>query len=499
MRRLLWIGVGVVLATAVAVVAWPRERREVTTRSKEAYHDYLQGRELTERWDHLAARDAYLKAVSADSTFAMAYLGLARTYNTLRWMKERDDALARAARLSKGCTELECLLIAEGKAEMDGDHKATNAALDDLLKKYPENPETMMLQATRLWRDERKLDEAAALLQKALAADPTRVTIHNLMGYVEMERGNFDAAVASLQRYAYYAPNQPNPHDSLGEIYLKAGRYEEAIAQYLEALRIQPEFTNSALMLAQVLATTGQYKQGHLVLDTAHEVFSHIKQDRQWELAQISVDLDAKRYEDVLTRTQKFLPFPSAPDLAFLALEPRIYAMRAYSQMELAKFDDAAASLDAYDSFWALLEKSKPGYVGKQDSGDIALSSKLLRARLLSLTGKHDQATELAIAAFKNSDKPDKDLVYYYAAVAQVELQGGANQTAVELAKKVIAVIPTNPTANRVLGLALAKLGDNDGALSALTTYLHVMRAADPGNKDLDEAKAVYDRLLASS
>ena len=506
MRRLLWIGVGVVLTAGVAVIAWPKNHFEVTTQSKTAYALYCDGVALLERVELMPARDKFLQAVQADSTFAMAYARLANCYMNISWRKEAEAAIAKAKQYAPRCSELEQLQITYRAQEQARQMKEAQATLDVLIAKYPDDPEVLYLHAVRLYDDGMKSDdpskytEAYALLKRCLAIDPTRINCHNILGYVESARGNFDDAIANLQRYAYYCPGQANPQDSLAEIYFMAGRYEEAINHYLEALRLNPAFYNSAVQLANVLSTTGQFSQAHQMLDTVKQVFVQMKQERQLEMAHIGVAFAACQWDTVLERTTKFLPFPAQPEVGALDVPAKIYSLRAFAQMELGRFADAAASLDARDAYWETVQRQKPPLLQERDLAEIGLYQKLMRARLMALQGRREQAAALASSALQSTTVPQKRLqLAFYPGVGETELRLGAYQDAADMARKALELIPTQPEANRVLGLALAKLGDNDGAQSALAIYLHVMRAADPGNQELDEARGIYDRLRAAS
>ena len=60
--------------------------------------------------------------------------------------------------------------------------------------------------------------------RRILEKDPNYANSYNMLGYLELNRGNFDLAIEYMQKYAFLAPDLANPHDSLGEVYLALGR-----------------------------------------------------------------------------------------------------------------------------------------------------------------------------------------------------------------------------------------------------------------------------------
>ena len=66
-----------------------------------------------------------------------------------------------------------------------------------------------------------------------------------MLGYLELNRGNYDQAIEYMQKYAFLAPDLANPHDSLGEVLMTIGRYEEAEQEFRAAVRMQPDFYHS--------------------------------------------------------------------------------------------------------------------------------------------------------------------------------------------------------------------------------------------------------------
>lgn len=101
-------------------------------------------------------------------------------------------------------------------------------------------------------RNER-LDEAKALIEKALALTPNDYFILDSMGWVQYRLGQLDQAVEFIRR-AYEVRSDPEIAAHLGEVLWKQGHKDEAISTWENALREFPD--NETL-----LNTSKKFKQ----------------------------------------------------------------------------------------------------------------------------------------------------------------------------------------------------------------------------------------------
>lgn len=88
-------------------------------------------------------------------------------------------------------------------------------------------------------RNER-LDEAAKLIEKALALSPDDHYILDSMGWVQYRRGMLEEAVGYLRR-AYSEKTDPEIAAHLGEVLWQQGKRDEAVKTWEEALRAHPD------------------------------------------------------------------------------------------------------------------------------------------------------------------------------------------------------------------------------------------------------------------
>ena len=114
-------------------------------------------------------------------------------------------------------------------------------------------------------------DEIEKAWQRILAIDPNYASSYNNLGYMELNRGNYEKAIQHMQKYAFLAPGLANPHDSLGEVLMVLGRYEEAETEFRISIKMQPDFYHSLINLGKTYIARGQLKTGLDILEKVRD------------------------------------------------------------------------------------------------------------------------------------------------------------------------------------------------------------------------------------
>ena len=100
-----------------------------------------------------------------------------------------------------------------------------------------------------------RLDQAKALYERVLGAEPENADALGMYGILAHQVGRNDIAVDALGKAARFGPNSPDVRLNLGSVLQALGRLEEAIAQTREAISLRPDFTpaynNLGLMLLE--------------------------------------------------------------------------------------------------------------------------------------------------------------------------------------------------------------------------------------------------------
>lgn len=84
------------------------------------------------------------------------------------------------------------------------------------------------------------LDEALAMIERAVAARPEDGYIIDSLGWAQFRLGRYDEAVVQMEKAVELEPTEPLLNDHLGDVYWAAGRKREAQFQWRRALNLGP-------------------------------------------------------------------------------------------------------------------------------------------------------------------------------------------------------------------------------------------------------------------
>lgn len=207
------------------------------TASPAAYQLYLKGRLF---WNQ-RNRDALLKAIhyfeqaiAADPNYALAYAGLADSYDLLDdWGKTppRDSfPQARAA--------------AQKALELDDSLAEAHTSLAQVLESYEWN-----------W------NEAEREYKRAIELNPNYPTAHQWYAMFLATRHRFPEAEAQARRASELDPLSPPIAMTVAEVFEFQRRYDDAIAQYKKVVELSPSFAGAWDNLAYVYEKKGAYPE----------------------------------------------------------------------------------------------------------------------------------------------------------------------------------------------------------------------------------------------
>lgn len=492
----------VILLIAVAALAGPRifkaPDESVGTLSAEAAEQFHAGSDHLRRLEIEAARTSLEAAIEADPDFAMAHFELG---HALLWLNEREAgrkemiAADSLAHVPGATTELERLVIGQTAARLLDDEARAEDYLDELARKYAGHPLTLRIQAQRALQDGDSV-RARQLYMAVLDADPDRVEIHNTLGYMALQEGQYEDAVASFKRYAYFAGDAANPHDSLGEAFMWTGRYHESVEQYSIALEIDPSFLSSVIGASDALAVTGQFELARKFLDKFEELF---KRRNQWgtrEIKLLQVAYQAEEWERVVTNVQRL-----RADDGFATYEPglRLWSstLGAIAMAELGRYAEA-------DTLVAEVEETFDYFLGEVEEVDVREDLQLLRASLrcrMALIRGEAAAHELAALRGlieASTHKPHR-LLPYQGVLIQSLHEAGLDAEALQFAPQVLGFNPNHPRTLLVCAQAEKRMRNRDAALAYLERYLDVMREADETHPRVRLARQLHTKLSPSS
>jgi len=107
--------------------------------------------------------------------------------------------------------------------------------------------------ATGLYR-EKKYDDAAKALERAVALKPGDPVLLNNLGFIYYEMGRYPDAVTYLEKTLALDPNRKEAHGNIGYAYLKVGRKADAKTHFERYLELYPN-SPKATEIREILGT----------------------------------------------------------------------------------------------------------------------------------------------------------------------------------------------------------------------------------------------------
>lgn len=300
------------------------------------------------------ARDKLQASLELDPNLAEASISLAFTFARLGRSDEFRVALARADSLVGNIPDADRRMMLQlqlSGARPSRFFASRDSLLDRLGVEKPDNIHVLVAQA----ENSRSEEEREKAWQKVIEVNPNFANGYNMLGYLELSRGNYEKAAEHMQKYAFLAPDLANPHDSLGDVYFAQGRYEEAEAEYVASVTMQPDFYASLINLGRTFLARGQIAQGLDILEKVRQEIagSTLEQRVDLEIVQTLIFYDLN--DKIADLTSRYVvKWPEDGNAAFF---------RAMRLAHLGKLAESQAVMDSSLTMWRLGE----GYL---ESGD---------------------------------------------------------------------------------------------------------------------------------
>ncbi len=186
---------------------------------------------------HAEAIDHFNQSLELDSTFALAYLHRARSFEALSDTQSSHKDYARAIELDPNCLKSDKDVIAQllKSAEIE-------AALSQtirILTYIPQDIETQLLMARAL-KEKRAYADALALLSSIMAQEPENPESYTILGQIHMEQGNFARADEVFQVGSQLDNVEAELFLDWAKALINLGFYDLAFAKFKQAADINP-------------------------------------------------------------------------------------------------------------------------------------------------------------------------------------------------------------------------------------------------------------------
>jgi TolB-like protein/Tfp pilus assembly protein PilF len=258
-----------------------REDPRTTTFSTEAYMNYLRGRQLWNKRTEVDLKKAvscFEKAISLDSNYARAYVGMADSYAALALLEfmppheafpKAKEAVQKALILNAG---LAAAHTSSGliKFQYDWDWKGAEEEFTEAISLNFNYAPAHHFFADYL-KAMGRFDKALAEIEKARELDPLSLAINIGVGHVLYLSRQYDRAIEAYQRAVELEPGFMATHAWFGRPYLEKGMFAEAIAELETAVRLSGESTIALAMLGHGLASVGRKEEAIQILKKLQE------------------------------------------------------------------------------------------------------------------------------------------------------------------------------------------------------------------------------------
>jgi serine/threonine-protein kinase len=256
------------------------EKKQLTkrhTENDEAYRLYLKGRHHWNQWTEpgfYKAIEYFQQAVEKDSSYALAYAGLADCYVLLGW----NSYLPPKEAFPKGKA------AASAALQLDPDLAEAHTSLAAVLwlhdwqwdQAQTEFERSLALGPTyptaNHWYAEYTMTmgrhpEAMVRIKKSHDLDPLSLIINVAVGWGLYHARRYDEAIEQLRRTVDLDPNYPMTHWILGLPLRKTGRYEPAITEGEKGVNLSGGSPLMRAALAHTLGTAGRTTEALQILD----------------------------------------------------------------------------------------------------------------------------------------------------------------------------------------------------------------------------------------
>jgi tetratricopeptide (TPR) repeat protein len=443
---------------------------QATTSSLEAYRYYQKGLEYLWEWNFTEAINDFEYAIEIDPTFALAYLFLAISearygmtiINPLTDISGIKENLALAKKHSDRVTERERLLIELNTANLDMNSDLSYEKAHEFVTKYPKDKFAYQSLANIAWKngDPEKCLQAT---EKVLELDPTDANAYNTKAYCLSFLNRYDEAISTVKKPIPLQPDNGNTYDSAWEIHMHAGKFDEAIRFAEEGLKKAPNARAWNNHVGYALLLKGDVEAGRDRFRRHMENYPG-EAGSQLQTIGISFLLEGK-YEEAISWNNKALE---------LAQENRSIQGEIFSHMGLGKiliaqtkYDEAVKEFQQAERFSRETydEKFNPIPVFTQYWTGITLAKKG------DFEGAEKQADQLRGLIDKgNYERIHLDFYYLLNGKINVAQQNGhAAQEAID--KLTPWTQEASPESQEIKANSLALKGDSEEAIEAYKDF----------------------------
>jgi len=269
------------ISQEIAVELSPDERvrmRSLRPVNAEAYEAYLKGRFYWNKRtvDALQIAKAYFEeATQKDPHYALAYAGLADTYDVLgsgvaaalpprEAMRHAREAANRAIQLDEALAEGHTSL-AGIKFSFDWDWRGAETEFQRAIE-LNRNDVTAHFWYAQLLMALGRWDESLASVDRAAHLDPVVAELTDFRGAIFHNRRQYEKGIEQEKKALLLDPGYFLIHYDMGRGHEQLSNYEEAVSEFQKALELSGGDLTTAASLAHVYAVSGKRDEAEKIL-----------------------------------------------------------------------------------------------------------------------------------------------------------------------------------------------------------------------------------------
>jgi len=274
------------ISNQIKVTLTPQEKARLSAvhaiipEAHEAYlrglNSFNQGRELlaTERGRQpmRKATQYFEQAIKTDPNYAMAYVGLARTYHWLassigpeELYADSKTAALKALQIDDTVAEAHAALafvLFAHEWDWGGAMREYKRAIE-LNPNYDEVHHGYALYLAAMGN----IQEALAEIDRAQELDPLTLPLKENAGWIYVWAHQYDRAVTKFRSMVKMAPDDPDSHADLGSAYIRKGMYREGLSEIQKSVELMKNRPRNTAILAWAYASSGKKDEAFKIIE----------------------------------------------------------------------------------------------------------------------------------------------------------------------------------------------------------------------------------------
>jgi tetratricopeptide (TPR) repeat protein len=278
----------------------------------------------------------------------------------------------------------------------------------------------------------RRLREAQQLVDLLIPERPSDPAVHSALSNLLAAQGDVHGAIDEMQKTIALDPGRWQSYLSLALLEIRNNQYDAAEASFQKVIELHPTASGPRLLLGNYYQSRNRYADAEQQFQKAIDVDAKNPEPRA-ALARLYLAEGKKaEAEDVAKHAKQDLPDNSAA-----------YRMLGNLYFVDGDFDKAVAEYSALSQQYPADLQVKKDYI-----------------QLLLQKNQISEASALDADILKANPNDNDALVYR----SQMQISAGFNSEAITILQTVIKNDPTHSEAHYVLGVAIEKQGNTEGA-----------------------------------